>query len=80
MVRALREEMPAQGLIVVVNELIAETRSGLIDGIVDLIIGTPLELMARTAVQAMALACDGGAAAPGQLEPLPFELHTSESV
>ncbi len=79
-VQALREEMPERGLIVVVNELIAETRSGLIDGVIDLVIGTPLELMGRSAVQAMAAACaDDGAAGPGP-EPLPFELHTSESV
>ncbi|WP_426078746.1 LacI family DNA-binding transcriptional regulator [Janthinobacterium sp. PSPC3-1] len=79
-VRALREEMPAQGLVVVVNELVPVTRSALIDGIVDLVIATPQQRLAQAAVRAMALSCDEHGSSLAVPEPLSFDLHTAESV
>jgi hypothetical protein len=50
--------------------------------LISALIFSQVERVARTSVQAMALACGHGAAAPGQPGPesLPFELHTSQSV
>ncbi len=76
-IEALREH-GASNRIVVCNELIPETRAALIDGVVDVVIGTPLRLLAERAVAGMARSFRGG---PNEAEGyLPFELHISENL
>ena len=78
-IAALRDEGRAGTLAVVVNELTPDTRAALTDDVVTLVIGTPIPLLARTLVDAMARAMeDGGTGTPRQFL-LPFEIYTSEN-
>ena len=79
-VRALRTEGAAQDIIVVGNELTADNRAALIDGIVDLVIQTPLVKLSETTVSNMlgALAAGDAPSAPRQ-QLLPMEIYTSEN-
>ena len=79
-IAALRDEGRAGSLSVVVPELTPESRSALVDDIVTLVIGTPLQQLAQRTIEAMLRAIDGGAAeAPGQLF-LPYDIYTSENL
>ena len=79
-IRALREE-PGRRIATVCTELTAEHRQALIDGCVDLVIATPLQLIAARAVEVMGQAIDaGGAAAVAAQHTVPFELYISENV
>jgi LacI family transcriptional regulator len=65
--------------VVVCNELTTVTRASLIDGTVDLVLGTPIAALARAAVEALERAVAG--TAEGRVEILlPADLHISESV
>lgn len=81
-IRALREEGGGRDLIVIVNELTADSRAALIDGVVDIVIATPVAAIAQSAVQAMVAAVDGAGATPAA--PLfctaGFGLYTAENV
>jgi LacI family transcriptional regulator len=79
-VRALRTEGIARDIVVVGNELTADNRAALIDGIVDLVIQTPLVKLAETTVSNMLSALAAGEAppSPGQ-HLLPMELFTPEN-
>lgn len=85
-IRALREEGAGRNLIVIVNELTAESRAALIDGVVDIVIGTPVAKIAQAAVGAMAAALDGAGAGSAANPAAPvlcasgFELYTAENV
>ncbi|MDP3843801.1 MAG: LacI family DNA-binding transcriptional regulator [Oxalobacteraceae bacterium] len=79
-IRALREEPAGRRLTVIVNELTVDSRSALIDGIVDLVIATPLVQTAQTTVKAMLDAIEAGNRSAALLSPLPFELYTAENV
>jgi LacI family transcriptional regulator len=59
-IRALREQPSDNRIVFVCNEVDPNTRAGLIDGVVDMVIATPTALLAERAVEAMAKA----AAAP----------------
>ena len=79
-IAALREENRAHKLEVVVNELTSMTRAALADGIITLVIGTPLPSLCRELTSMMVNAVrNGPAAAPGQLF-LPMSLFTAESI
>ncbi len=79
-VRALRIEGAARDIVVVGNELTADNRAALIDGIVDLVIQTPLVKLAETTVSNMlsALAAGEDSSSPRQYL-LPMELFTPEN-
>jgi LacI family transcriptional regulator len=81
-IRALREEVAEPGhVITVCNELMADRRDALIDGVIDLVIATPLARVAETAIDAMLKAAEPGAAsATAASLVLPFELYTAENV
>jgi LacI family transcriptional regulator len=80
-IRALREESEPGRVITVCNELMADRRDALIDGVIDLVIATPLARVAETAIDAMLKAAEPGAAAvTAQSLVLPFELYTAENV
>ncbi len=54
LIRALRDEGAGRGVTAVCNELAASTRSALIDGIVDLVLRTPIEAISQRVVALMA--------------------------
>lgn len=78
-IEALRDEKRAGTLSVVVNELTPDTRAALTDDIVTLVIGTPVQLLARRVVDAMLGAISDGASQPPIQTLLPFEIFTSEN-
>ncbi len=83
-VRALREEGQGRGIVLVCHELTPAHRLGLVDGIIDLVIQTPLAALTDTAVRLLLQALQGqeGGQAPvsGRPHILPFEIYTSENV
>lgn len=80
-VRALREEGAGRGIVMVAHGLTPEHREALIDGVIDLVIQTPVVPVAETAVGVLLRALEPGQpVAFGQPFRLPFELYTSENV
>jgi LacI family transcriptional regulator len=78
LVRALREENAGGRITVVCNELTPMTRAGLIDGTVDMVIGTPIAALAQRTVAAMARAT---AERGGMIEELlPADIFISENI
>ena len=72
-IAALRDEGPARRPVVVVNELTPDSRAGLADGVVTMILATPLPVLCRELAALMvATVRSGMAATPGQTF-LPFE-------
>lgn len=79
-IRALREE-GAQGRVAMVcNELTPQTRAGLIDGVVTMVINTPLPALAARTVEAMVRAIAAPAPAPPTQVLLPFDLFLPENI
>ena len=79
-VDALREDPSFRRIITVCHDLTEPTRTGLIEGIVDLVISHPLNILAERTVAAMAHAL-GRASSNGQNEILlPFDISISENV
>jgi LacI family transcriptional regulator len=80
LIRALRDEGAGHGVIAVCNELVAATRSALVDGVIDLALRTPIEVMSANAVRLMAESVStGGSDLPAQML-FPAEIHVSESI
>ncbi len=80
-VRALREEGAERGIVMVAHGLTPEHREALIDGVIDLVIETPIRSVADTAVSVLLRALQPGQpVAFGQPFVLPFELYTPENV
>jgi LacI family transcriptional regulator len=83
--QALRERGAAGGgkVVFACNELTPESRSGLIDGVIDLVIATPTAALARRTVDAMIEAAASGSAPPeataAQAVLVPFDLLTAEN-
>lgn len=77
---ALREHGRYDRIAVVCNELIPETRAALIDGVVDLVIATPIAALADRTVAAMAAALGQKGSELAAQVHLPFELYVSESI
>jgi len=75
-----RDEPRSKGLAIVCNELTAEARDGLIEGVLTAVISTPTGLLAQKAVAAMAAAL----AAPAEPVPtpiyVPFELYLPTNI
>lgn len=82
-VAALREEGLGRGIVTICHELIPEHREALIDGVVDLVLHTPPEALARTAVRVLCQALATRDVTPGARQPqsfvLPFEIRTPEN-
>jgi LacI family transcriptional regulator len=79
-IAALRDEKKAGALAVVVNELTPDSRAGLIDNIVTLVIATPVQQLAQKTVEVMTRTSDPDPReGPAELF-LPFEVYTSENV
>jgi len=85
MIRALRAERPPghpQGHVVTVcNELTTEHRTALVDGVVDLVLVTPLAKVTQSVVEAMHTALERPQALPQAMQiTLPVEICTAENV
>lgn len=78
--RALREEGMADRVVGVGLDLTDETRSGLIDGVLKLVLSHPLPTLAERAVAAMAHAVERGRHEPTRQILLPFDVFTPENV
>lgn len=79
-VRALRE-VPSRKVVFVAHELTPAHRLGLVDGLIDLIVQTPLVALSDTAVRALMQALEPGQpVVHGQPFVVPFELFTSENI
>lgn len=80
MIRALREEARGRRIVTVCNELMPDRQAALIDGVIDLVIGTSNERIARTAVEVMLRALEPGQPTmQAQQFPQPFDLFTPEN-
>ena len=80
MIAALREGGVDRKVVAVCNELLADTRAALIDGVIDLVLATPLHLLAAKAIDAMARACDGPVAEGMRQIQLQPEVFISENL
>ena len=78
-IEALRESGRGQDVVAVCNEMIPETRSALIDGTLDLVISTPVPLLAERAVEVMIKAMPRKDDSQTRVV-LPFELYNSENI
>ena len=78
--RALRDEGTAGRVVTVALDLTSETRSGLIDGVLSLVLSHPRRLLAEATVQAMVRAIERSRADPARQHLLPFDIYTVENV
>jgi LacI family transcriptional regulator len=78
-IRALREADASRKIVAVCNELTAASRQALIDGIIDLVLDTPIARLAKGAVEAMLAAIAEPRAGMMQVL-LPPEVFTSENI
>ncbi len=79
MIAALREHK-GEHVIAVCNELLPDMRAALIDGVIDLVLGTPLALLAARTVEAMTDAANGKLAEGMRQVQLQPELFISENL
>jgi LacI family transcriptional regulator len=77
---ALRDSGAYRRIVVVCNELTPETRAALIDGVVDLVIATPVSLLADRAVERMIEAVREGERSLAQQSLLAFDLYLPENI
>lgn len=78
--RALLEAGRARDVVMVANELTAVTRSALIDGVVDLVIGTPTAELAARTVATLTEAARSGTIPTALQIMLPFTIHGPENL
>ena len=80
--QALRDERAgaARQLVTVGHELTDETRSGLTDGVLKLVLSVPLARLAETTVDAMLRATERSGAEPSTQWLLPFDVYTAENL
>ena len=80
LIAALREVRPAGRVVLIVNELTAESRAGLIDGYVTMVVATPLRDLCRELVGAMIASTRPGAVRTGAQHFLEPQIYLPESV
>lgn len=78
-VRAFREEGVGNKIALVCHELISETRNGLIDGVVDLVLDSPVEAIADAAVGLLA-SPSAAERAETRSAIIPFNIYVSENI
>lgn len=80
--RALREDggPSAKRLVVVAHELTNETRAGLAEGLIKVVLSHPARLLADTLVRAMAEALDTHRTPIVSQHMLPFEIYTAANI
>ncbi len=80
MIRALREEGGNRQLEVVVNELTDQSRPALADGLISLVIATPLRILSEELIARMIVAARGQSDGAATELFLPMTLHLPESL
>jgi LacI family transcriptional regulator len=80
LIRALRDEGAGRGVVAICNELVAATRSALIDGVIDLALRTPIEAMSARAVALMAQSLSGPESEIPQQVLFPADIFISENI
>jgi LacI family transcriptional regulator len=78
--QVLRETGAHENLVTVGYELMEQTRSGLLDGILTLVLSHPMKALAASAADAMAEATTESRHRPLAQVVLPFEFYTAENV
>lgn len=79
-ISAFREENVDGRIVLVVNELTPESKAGLADEIVTMVVATPLPALCKELLSLMVGAIEHGeAAVPGQ-SFLPFDIYISENI
>ncbi len=79
-ISAMRQVKPARMPVVICNEITADRRAALAEGLVTMVINTPLPTLCRTLVDLMAGAVAAGASAVPSQTFLPFDIFVPESV
>jgi LacI family transcriptional regulator len=79
LIRALRDEQAGGRVVAVCNELTAASRSALLDGTIDLVLGTPIAAIAQRTVELLDRAVSGTDTGVTQIL-LPAELHVGENI
>jgi LacI family transcriptional regulator len=79
-ISALRSSGKAGTIITVGHQLMDNTRLGLLDGTLSMIINTPTEKFIHETVLAMIKACETGAEQGKQTIVIPFEIYTRENI
>lgn len=79
-VTALREVRSPHKLIAVCNELVTNTRQALIDGTIDLVLGTPITQISRSTVQLMMIATEAITGTVPSQVLYPADIHISENI
>ena len=79
LVRALRDENAAERVVTVCNELTTTTKAALIDGVLDMVLATPIAVLSAQTVSYMIAACDGSRDIPDQTL-LPADIFISENI
>jgi len=78
-VQAIADAGAAERLVTIGRDLTEDTRAGLLDGTIRLVLSHPRRAMAVAAVAAM-VAATGGTPPPFQQVLLPFDLWTAENI
>nr|WP_237359275.1 substrate-binding domain-containing protein [Rhizobium phaseoli] len=80
--RALREDggPAAKRLVVIAHELTNETRAGLAEGLIRVVLSHPAKLLGETLVRAMAEALDAGRSPIVSQHIVPFEFYTATNI
>ena len=79
-IAALRGARPEGAIPMVVSELTVESRAGLAEGGVTLVIATPLDKLCRDLIAQMSRAVTEGGPQSGGQHFLPLDLHVAESI
>lgn len=79
-IRALREDGGGRRIVTVCNELMPLTRAAVIEGLIDLVLATPIAELSRQAVDAMAMACAGEKFEGPRVIQLSATLYLSENI
>jgi LacI family transcriptional regulator len=79
LVRALRDENAAERVVTICNELTSATKAALIDGVLDMVLATPIGVLCAQTVSYMIAACDGSRDIPDQTL-LPADIFISENI
>ena len=79
-IRALRDEAAGGRVALVCNELTADSRRALIDGVATMVLSTPLPLLASRAVDLLARALAAPLPEVAGQTLLPFEVYVSENI
>jgi LacI family transcriptional regulator len=77
---ALRRLGGATGIITVAHQLMDNTRSGLLDGTLSMVLNDPLDKMSREAVNIMIRGCTQPEERGRSTSILPFEIYTRENI